>query len=94
MQNLTNLKIVGNRGEIKFDPGFLMMSETLIRGIGLMNFTKKEMRETAEFIEQMADSGILKPVLGEKYRLENAQQAHIETIEKSSCLGKKYFDLQ
>ena len=59
-----------------------------------MNFTNAEMTETAKFIEQMAQSGTLKPVLGEKFRLENAQQAHVQTIENLGCIGKKYFDLQ
>ena len=59
-----------------------------------MNFTNNEMTETAKFIEQMAQSSTLKPVLGEKFKLENAQHAHVQTIENSGCIGKKYFDLQ
>ena len=71
----------------------MMMPETSIRGVALWNVTNDEMAETAKFIEQMAESGTLKPVLGEKFTLDNAQQAHIQTIEKSGCIGKKYFIL-
>ena len=48
-----------------------------------------------EYIKQkMAKSGNLLPKLAEKYTLENAKLAHIETIEKSGCIGKKYFQVE
>ena len=69
----------------------MMMPETSIHGVGLWNVTSGELNETAYFIEQMAKSGNLSPKLAEKYQLEDAKHAHIETIEKSGCIGKKYF---
>merc|ERR1719277_1465819 len=83
--------IVGNRGEITINPRFLMMPETSIRGVALWNITPAEIRSTAEGLEEMATKGLLRPILGESYALEDVQRAHIETIEKSGCIGKKFF---
>ena len=72
----------------------MMMPETSIHGVGLWNVTNEELAETANFLEQMAKSGTLLPKLAEKYQLEDAKRAHIETIEKSGCIGKKYFQVE
>ena len=70
-----------------------MMPETSIRGVALWNVTREELLETACFIESMATSSKLHPVLGEAYALENASSAHVDTLEKTGCIGKKYFVL-
>ena len=71
----------------------MMIPETSVHGVGLMNMTKEDMESTVDGLEEMAKKGLLKPVLGEKYSFDEAERAHRETIEKTGCIGKKYFQL-
>ena len=49
------------------------------------------MKNTITLLNDMANSGGLKPILGKSYNLQDVQKAHYEIINNSGSLGKTFF---
>lgn len=80
--------VVGCRDVIEINPRLLMVKESRIQGVMLNAATDEELRESALFIEAGLRSGVLNPVLGPKYSLNDVQQAHEDIIHSLGSKGK------
>jgi NADPH2:quinone reductase len=79
--------IIGNRGSLDFNPRLTMGKDASIFGMSLFNTPESEMQEIHRAIQQGLREGFLNPIVGRKFTLSQASQAHREVIE-SKALGK------
>jgi NADPH:quinone reductase len=82
------IQIVGSRGSLHFDPRATMLKEVCIRGIALMKSTPEEWKEASEFLGNLFEKGVFKPVVGKEFPLEEASAAHEFIIHNSGSHGK------
>ncbi|KAK1164113.1 quinone oxidoreductase-like isoform X1 [Acipenser oxyrinchus oxyrinchus] len=80
--------IVGCRGPIEINPRDTMAKETSIIGVSLFSATKEDRAESSASLFAGMEAGLLSPVIGPEYPLEQASQAHEEIISSSGALGK------
>ncbi|XP_074545116.1 quinone oxidoreductase [Halichoeres trimaculatus] len=80
--------IVGSRGSIEIDPRHTMMKESSIIGVVLYFATPEETKECAALLYAGMEAGWLNPVVGPKYPLEKAAEAHRDIIESPGASGK------
>ena len=85
--------IVGNRGSIQFTPRLLMMKESSVLGMALWNSPPTEYSSALAALSAMLESGVLRPVMGREYPLEQAVQSHIDILEKGSTKGKMILNI-
>lgn len=79
--------VVGNRGSLDFNPRLTMGKDASIHGLSLFNALPDEMREIYEAIYKGLKKGYLRPIVGKKFALADAAEAHREVIE-SKAFGK------
>ncbi len=79
--------VIGNRGSLEFDPRLTMGKDATIRGMALFNASAEDFAEIHSEIYKGLSKGFLNPVVGKKFSLEDAPQAHREVIE-SKAFGK------
>lgn len=80
--------IVGSRGPIEINPRDTMAKESSIIGVVLYFATPEETRECAALLFAGMEAGWLNPVVGPKYPLEKAAEAHRDIIESPGAFGK------
>lgn len=76
--------IVGNRGSLEINPRLAMMKEADILGTALWNAPAQEYKESMHAIGAFLESGVLRPIIGEEFGLEDAVKAHIEILNKKA----------
>lgn len=79
--------IIGNRGSLDFNPRLTMGKDASILGMSLFNTPEAEMQEIQHAIQQGLSKGYLNPVVGKRFELSEASQAHREVIQ-GKALGK------
>ncbi|GBM88588.1 Quinone oxidoreductase [Araneus ventricosus] len=94
LANRGRLAIVGSRGSVRIDPRKMMMPEHEIYGVGLLNSSKEEWKQSAEFILKGNEEGWVKPVIDRTYPLEKACDAHRDIIHSSGAKGKLILSVQ
>ncbi|XP_029970709.1 quinone oxidoreductase-like [Salarias fasciatus] len=82
------ITIVGSRGPIEINPRDTMAKESSIIGVALFCATPEEKKESAALFFKGMEAGWLRPVVGPKYPLEKAAQAHHDIIESPGAAGK------
>lgn len=80
--------IVGCRGPIEINPRDTMSKESSIIGVALFYATQEETAECAAALFAGMEAGWLRPVVGPKYPLEKASQAHEDIINSHGAAGK------
>ncbi|KAM9349296.1 quinone oxidoreductase-like [Symphorus nematophorus] len=80
--------IVGARGPIEINPRDTMAKESSIIGVALFSATPEENKECAALLFAGMEAGWLRPVVGPKYPLDKAAQAHHDIIESPGAAGK------
>ncbi|XP_026169710.1 quinone oxidoreductase [Mastacembelus armatus] len=80
--------VVGSRGPIEINPRDTMAKESSIMGVALFFATLEEKQECAAFLYAGMEAGWLRPVVGSKYPLDKAAQAHHDIIESPGATGK------
>ncbi|CAJ1071418.1 quinone oxidoreductase [Xyrichtys novacula] len=80
--------VVGSRGPIEINPRDTMVKESSIIGVVLYSATPEESRECAALLYAGMEAGWLRPVVGSKYPLEKAAEAHRDIIESPGAAGK------
>ncbi len=80
--------VIGNRGTIEINPRDAMGRDADIRATTLMNTTPEEYRLTHAALGAGLENGTLKPVIGERFPLADAAQAHEAVMKASGTLGK------
>lgn len=84
--------VVGNRGTIEFTPRNLMTNEAIITGMAFTYPEDEDMREIHHGVTALIHSGFLKPLIGRKFTLEEATEAH-EHLMGSSGDGRTIFEI-
>lgn len=79
--------IVGSRGTIEFTPRNLMTNDATITGMAFTYPESQDMIEMHHGVTALVQSGFLKPVVGRKFPLERAKEAH-EHLMGSSGDGR------
>ncbi|HEX7382184.1 MAG TPA: NADPH:quinone reductase [Nevskiaceae bacterium] len=79
--------VVGNRGRIEINPRDLMRREADIRGVQVFAATDKEQRSAHAGLQAALANGTLVPLIGRRFTLEDAPEAHIAAVEPGH-LGK------
>ena len=85
--------VIGSRGRIEIDPLQTMLGELSILGVGLLNATPDELRETHAALRDGLSSGALRPVVREVLPLAEAARAH-RLVLAPGALGKIVLDCQ
>ncbi|KAG7526074.1 quinone oxidoreductase [Solea senegalensis] len=80
--------VVGCRGSIEINPRDTMSKESSIVGVVLFFATPEEKKECAAFLYAGMEAGWLRPVVGPRYPLDEAAQAHHDIIESRGAAGK------
>ncbi len=75
--------VAGNRGDITITPRLSMVRESDILGMALWNAPASQYYQSLCAITAMLSSGTLKPVIGERLPLSQAEQAHLAILQKA-----------
>jgi NADPH2:quinone reductase len=81
------VSIVGNRGSLDFNPRAIMSKDASVFGMSLFNAPDEEMSEIHAAIFDGLEKGFLKPIVGKKFALADAREAHRAVIE-DKAFGK------
>ncbi len=76
-----SVMVVGNRGELTINPRKMMGKESVVRGVMLFAMGAAERLEFAAAVEASARAGVLRPVIGRRFVLKDAPQAHRAVME-------------
>ncbi|MBX4262912.1 NADPH:quinone reductase [Clostridium estertheticum] len=76
--------VVGNRGNIEFNPRLAMIKEADILGMAILNVHPDEYKESLYAVSAFLQSGILHPEVGEEFSLADAAKAHKQIISKKA----------
>lgn len=80
--------VIGCRGPIEINPRLLMKKESKLQGVMLTVASNQEILEATAYLEAGLQRGILDPVIGLKYSLNDVQQAHKDIIHNTGSKGK------
>ena len=80
--------VVGSRGVVEVNPRDTMSREAMIVGVMLMNSTERELAESHRAIQAGIANGWLRPLVGKKYPLERACDAHSDILSSAGAVGK------
>ncbi len=84
--------VVGNRGTIEFTPRNLMSNEATVTGMAFTDPSEKVMHEVQHGVRALINSQFLKPVIGQKFTLNEATEAHKHMMESSGD-GRTIFEI-
>lgn len=73
--------VVGNRGEITINPRKLMTTEAIVTGLSITKLNDEDKREIIDGLTAFLKTGALRPVIGEKFKLDEAEEAYKELID-------------
>lgn len=82
--------VVGNRGTIEINPRNLMSTGATITGMTLSNRNPEMKKELTYGLTALLEVGAVKPLIGEKFTLDEPVAAH-KALMKSSGSGRKIF---
>jgi NADPH2:quinone reductase len=80
--------VVGSRGSIEINPRDIMVRESDVRGVTLMNTSEQEYRAMHAALMAGLENGTLRTVIGPKIPLAEAARAHVEIMQPSGAQGK------
>lgn len=80
--------VIGSRGSIEINPRDTMAKESSVIGVMLFLATPEENREAAALFYAGMEAGWLRPIVGARYPLDKAAQAHHDIIESPGATGK------
>jgi NADPH2:quinone reductase len=76
--------IIGNRGNLDFNPRLTMEKEADIMGMAVWNSTPEEYKESLKALVNMVNVSSINPRVDKEYPLYQASKAHEEIIDKKS----------
>ena len=79
--------VIGSRGRVEIDPRHMMMRDALVMGMLMMNMPDDERATTYASIVDGLRRRELEPVVGKKFPLAEARQAH-EAVRQLGACGK------
>lgn len=78
------VSIIGSRGSLEFNPRAIMGKDASVFGMALFNAPDAEMEEIHEAIYDGLSAGFLNPIVGKKFPLAEAVEAHRAVIEEKA----------
>ena len=78
------IAIIGNRGNLDFNPRLAMGKDASLFGMSLFNAPETEMGEIYEAIYKGLSEGFLSPVIGKTFDMKDADKAHQAVIEEKA----------
>lgn len=82
------IMVIGCRGSIEINPRDTMAKESSVVGVMLYLATPEENKEAAALFYAGMEAGWMRPIVGARYPLDKAGQAHHDIIESSGATGK------
>lgn len=79
--------VIGNRGSLEFNPRLVMGKDATVYGMSLFNALPENFQIIHDAIYKGLSKGFLNPIVGKKFPLEQAAQAHHEVLE-TKAFGK------
>ena len=79
--------VIGSRGKVEINPRDTMSRDASILGMTLFNATEPEVQSVHRAIFAGLENGILRPIVGKKFSLGQAADAHVAVLE-SGAYGK------
>ncbi|MDD5672728.1 MAG: NADPH:quinone reductase [Chitinivibrionales bacterium] len=76
--------VIGSRGKVEIDPREAMGRDAAILGMTLFNATEADLKVIHAALGAGLANGILKPVVGKEYSLQDAALAHTAIMEKGA----------
>ncbi|HET7307912.1 MAG TPA: NADPH:quinone reductase [Gammaproteobacteria bacterium] len=76
--------VIGSRGRVEIDPRRTMQKETAILGMTLFNASEKETHSIHAGLGAGLTNGSLSPVIGRRFTLAEAAEAHRAVMESNS----------
>jgi NADPH:quinone reductase len=80
--------VIGSRGNIEINPRGTIAHEADIRGVMLFGASQEEFHAMHAAIFAGLEGGTLRPVVGQKFPLADAAEAHEAVMKPSGALGK------
>ena len=80
--------VIGNRGSIEINPRGTMARECDIRGVMLFGASQEEFHAMHAAIFAGLQAGTLRPVVGQRFSLADAPQAHEAVMKPNGANGK------
>src|SRR5271167_1834277 len=80
--------VIGSRGPIEINPRDAMGRDADIRGTTMLNTSEQEYTQMHAALVAGLENGTLRPVIGQKIPLVEAERAHIEVMKASGAYGK------
>jgi NADPH2:quinone reductase len=80
--------VIGNRGTIEINPRDAMAREADIRGVTLVSASDQERKAIYAALTAALEKGTLRPVIGQKFPLAEAANAHEQVMKSSGAHGK------
>lgn len=77
--------IIGNRGRTEIDPRQTMGKELAVLGTTLWSTTPEEYKQIHAGLRAALETGILRPIIGREYPLEDAPAAHRAVLEEPAA---------
>lgn len=85
--------IVGSRGNAEVNPRDIMAREASVTAVFLFKATPEEYSVGGKFINNGAVEGWVRPIVGKRFPLANANEAHRDIIESKGALGRTILTL-
>lgn len=76
--------VIGNRGTVEINPRDTMGREACIMGVALAKSSTEDLDKTTEALNKGISQCFIMPVLGQMFKLKNANLAHEEVISHSA----------
>eukprot|EP00298_Acanthocystis_sp_HF-20_P008421 c1766_g1_i1.p1 GENE.c1766_g1_i1~~c1766_g1_i1.p1 ORF type:complete len:326 (-),score=186.71 c1766_g1_i1:116-1069(-) len=83
------ISIVGCRGPINIEPRVIMAKQLKVVGVMLRAAPQEDYDASLKAVLELLESGKLKPIIGQVFKLSETSDAHVEVIEhKNGSQGK------
>jgi NADPH2:quinone reductase len=79
--------VIGNRGSIEINPRDAMAKDSTILGMAVFNSSQEELAQIQAALVAALETGIARPVIGQKFPLAEAARAH-EAVLAGNSHGK------
>lgn len=86
--------VVGSHGKVEVDPINFVLKESSATAVLVFNSTPEEYRTAGKLINKGAVDGWVRPIIGKKFSLTKAIDAHIDVIEGKGALGRTILTLE
>lgn len=85
--------VIGSRGKVEVEPIEVVIKESNVMGCNVFNTSAEEAAESAESIAKGAVEGWLCPIIGKKFSLAQANEAHEDIMGAGGAQGRTILTL-